>query len=105
LKEALNEEQPEYVIIANKTSEHFETLRVLVELGFKGTILIEKPLFQFAQPFSNVSRDNKFVAYNLRFNPMIQKLSDLMMKPYYMKCLKKRLLTLFRNLIFGLWNI
>ena len=42
LKEALVEEQPEYVIIANQTSEHFETLKTLTELGFEGTILIEK---------------------------------------------------------------
>ena len=78
LKKALVEEQPEYVIIANKTGDHFETLRVLDELGFKGTILIEKPLFQFAQPFSNFGNNNIFVAYNLRFHPLIQKLHDFL---------------------------
>jgi len=78
LKEALVEEQPEYVIIANQTSEHFETLKTLTELGFEGTILIEKPLFQFARPLSNSWGDNIFVAYNLRFHPLIQKLNDFL---------------------------
>ena len=63
---------------SRETSEHFETLRILVELGFDGIILIEKPVFQFAQPFPNVRRDNIFIAYNLRFHPMIQKLNDFL---------------------------
>ena len=77
-EEALVKEQPDYVIIANQTSEHFETLMTLAELGFEGTILIEKPLFQFAQPLPNISHDNKFVAYNLRFHPLIQKLKNFL---------------------------
>ena len=78
LKKALVEEQPEYVIIANKTSEHFETLKALIELEFKGSILIEKPLFQFPQLLSNVPHNNIFIAYNLRFHPLIQKLHNFL---------------------------
>jgi len=45
LKTALHDLKPEYVMIANRTSEHYPTLCALVKEGFKGVILVEKPLF------------------------------------------------------------
>ena len=45
LKIALKEEQPDYVVITNKTVEHYSTLLELSRLGYKGIVLVEKPLF------------------------------------------------------------
>jgi len=76
IKEALEEEEPEYIIIATKTNEHISKLIEIKQLGFKGPILIEKPL---SNNFENIPNDifnNIFVAYNLRFNPLIQRLFE-----------------------------
>jgi len=53
-------------------------LSALAQLGYTGTVLVEKPLFgkwvePSAFPFRNV-----FVAYNLRFHPVIQRLKALL---------------------------
>jgi predicted dehydrogenase len=74
LKECLSKEQPEIVFICKETSSHIKCLEELSEAGFNGGVLLEKPLF------SNYNRvDNKkfayvMVSYQLRFNPLIEKL-------------------------------
>ena len=78
LAEALATEHPDYVVIANKTNQHHDTLLNLAEFGYTGTVLVEKPLFDnwvalSPQPFRNV-----FVAYNLRFHPAILRLKMLL---------------------------
>ena len=45
LKSSLENETPQYIVIANKTSEHYKTLLELIELDFTGVVLIEKPFF------------------------------------------------------------
>ena len=76
LEEAVQKEKPSYAVIATETIEHERTFLGLGEAGFKGTVLVEKPLFYAssvlaAQPFEKV-----FVAYNLRFHPALQKLKN-----------------------------
>ncbi len=78
----IQKEQPEYVVIANETSRHTDTLLMLEESGYKGKIVIEKPLFReateilrFGQSF-DTSRIH--VAYNLRFHPAILKIKQLL---------------------------
>lgn len=74
LKKALNSFTPDYVIIANKTFEHYSTLSSLVKLGFEGSVLVEKPLFhEIHSPHQNKFK-NTWVGYNLRFHPLLQKL-------------------------------
>jgi len=78
LAAALAAEHPDYVVIANETNQHQSTLSALAQLGYTGTVLVEKPLFgkwvePSAFPFRNV-----FVAYNLRFHPVIQRLKALL---------------------------
>jgi predicted dehydrogenase len=72
--DAINKEKPEYVVIANKTNEHITSLIELKRLGFKGSILIEKPLSHNLVSLPDVDYSNVFVAYNMRFNPLIQRL-------------------------------
>jgi predicted dehydrogenase len=76
IKEAIDEEEPEYIVIATKTHEHISRLIEIKQLGFKGPILIEKPL---SNNFENIPEgvfNNVFVAYNLRFNPLIHRLFE-----------------------------
>lgn len=73
LKTALTETNPEYVVIANETSEHFSTLKTV--LSFKvSQVLVEKPLFVSTVDFSENQSTQIFVAYNLRFHPLLQQL-------------------------------
>jgi predicted dehydrogenase len=71
---ALESERPDYVIIANKTSQHVETVRELIRLGFNGIVLVEKPIFHTCLEIPRHNFEKIFVAYNLRFHPIIQKL-------------------------------
>ena len=76
LESAVEIEQPQYIVVANKTQEHYETLVQLVEIGFYGKVLVEKPLFHratslFAHQFSQFC-----VAYNLRFHPVLQRIKQ-----------------------------
>jgi len=74
IDDALND-KPEYIIIASNTCDHYSHFIKIRESGFKGKVLIEKPVFdkhvEIEQPYFDVG-----VAYNLRFNPIIQKLKD-----------------------------
>ena len=78
LSQALDNWQPEYVVVANRTNEHLQTIETLSKQGFKGRLLIEKPLFDQFMPFP----ENKFslvaVAYNLRHHRMMRKLKNLL---------------------------
>lgn len=77
-KEALQSKDFDYVIIANDTSNHYKSFIELNELGYSGKILIEKPIFSEPRPIPQSYTENVFVAYNLRFHPIIQKLKELL---------------------------
>jgi predicted dehydrogenase len=74
LKEALNQFDPGYIVVATPTSEHYAGLEKLRDLGFRGKVLVEKPLFAYpasmpAYPFAGL-----FVGYNLRFHAIMTEL-------------------------------
>ncbi|ELT5391226.1 L-glutamine-D-fructose-6-phosphate isomerase subunit [Campylobacter jejuni] len=64
-------------IITNITTEHFNTLKTLDELVKDKTILVEKPLFEKSQNFTS-SKNHIYVAYLLRFHPVIVALKKLL---------------------------
>ncbi|HED1700062.1 TPA: L-glutamine-D-fructose-6-phosphate isomerase subunit, partial [Campylobacter jejuni] len=64
-------------IIANITTEHFNILKTLDELVKDKTILVEKPLFEKSQNFTS-SKNHIYVAYLLRFHPVIVALKRLL---------------------------
>ncbi|NMC62911.1 MAG: Gfo/Idh/MocA family oxidoreductase [SAR324 cluster bacterium] len=65
---------PDYVVIANETAKHYETLCKLRDLDFKGLVLVEKPLFSESTQVIANRFERLGVAYNLRFLPLVQKL-------------------------------
>ncbi len=76
LQTAVEEHKPNYIVIANETSLHLETLEALNE--FSGKILIEKPVFSRYVNIDHEKKDSLFVAYNLRFHPILIKLKELL---------------------------
>lgn len=65
----------DYFIIANITSAHFETLKYLNSRLKDKIILVEKPLFKH---YKNLNLQNEvYVAYLLRFNPILKTLKKL----------------------------
>jgi predicted dehydrogenase len=69
---------PDYAVIANETSLHRPTYRALKAAGFGGTVLVEKPLFHDLAVDDARAADRAFVAYNLRFHPLLLRLRDWM---------------------------
>ena len=74
LEAALNEVHPEYVVIANETSEHDSTLKTALSFEIP-KILVEKPLFSTSvEKLPKAHESQVCVAYNLRFHPLLQRL-------------------------------
>ncbi len=78
LELALQDSTPDYVVIANRTSEHLGTLRALKALGYTGRILVEKPLFPELNDIPAGMEDAIRVGYNLRFHPILLRLRTLL---------------------------
>ena len=67
---------PEYIIIASPTSQHFMNLKFL-EKNLEGKlILVEKPLFEKKYDF-NIINNQVYVGYNLRFHPLILEIKKI----------------------------
>ena len=76
--EAFSHSDFDYVIISNETFNHYKTFVELRELGYSGKLLIEKPVFFDPMSLPQSDFKNVFVAYNLRFHPVIQKLREFL---------------------------
>lgn len=77
LAAALDREDPDYVVIANRTGEHLSTLVALAGCGYRHRVLVEKPLFASLCVVPSHSFSGAYVAYNFRFHPAIARLRDL----------------------------
>ena len=68
--QALNKVDPDYIVVCNPTSDHINKIR-FIEKNFKNKlVLVEKPLFSKPNKI-NIKKNKYYVAYNLRFNPII----------------------------------
>lgn len=71
VEQGLKEWKPERIVVANKTIDHFKTFKKLSALGCVVPVLMEKPLFH-ALPEKKIEPTMPvYVAYNLRFHPII----------------------------------
>lgn len=79
LNEALKKFEPDYVVIANETALHHETLEtVFANHSGVRSILVEKPLFAKVPDKALPDTAKIKVAYNLRFHPLTQKLKTVL---------------------------
>lgn len=78
LSVALVHWQPDYVVVANRTSEHHQTIAALVQSGFQGRVLVEKPLFYQPSELSAHAFSEVAVAYNLRRHPLLTRLKTFL---------------------------
>lgn len=67
-----------YFIIANETSLHYSKLEYLCNNVKNKVILVEKPLFSTLKNTQRFHNNQIFVAYNLRFHPLIEKVKELL---------------------------
>ncbi|WP_341894460.1 Gfo/Idh/MocA family oxidoreductase [Ferrovibrio terrae] len=66
----------DYVVVANETSAHAATLQALEMLGYKGPVLIEKPLAD-SDSYPMLAKERPyFIGYNLRFTPVLAALQS-----------------------------
>jgi predicted dehydrogenase len=75
---ALADKTPWLAVIATATTDHDANLRTLLDAGFTGRILVEKPLFTNTPKEPFTAGDNVSVAYNLRFHPMVTRTRELL---------------------------
>lgn len=76
ISEAISSHVPDYIVISNKTGDHYTTLLNVLKSGFQGNILIEKPLFPQLVELPEIDLMCIYVAYNLRFHPLLQQLKN-----------------------------
>ena len=74
IEQALDETKPRYVVVANATGRHGETLQALASAGFTGRVLVEKPLCSKVEEIPAAWPFRVRIAYNLRFHPLVQAL-------------------------------
>lgn len=70
---------PDYIIIANETERHYDTLSSLVDLEYRGKVFIEKPIFHTSAVDFNKFRhlsQQIYVGYVIRFNPLLAKAKE-----------------------------
>lgn len=75
---AVREFIPDYTVIATETARHMEGVAELADSGFRGTLLVEKPLSHIISDLTPTVFHGGFVAYNLRFHPILQRLRELL---------------------------
>lgn len=67
---------PDYVVIATETARHAGDLQALAQAGFRGAVLVEKPLFARAATMPKLPFASIGVGYNLRFHPVMTALAE-----------------------------
>jgi predicted dehydrogenase len=73
---AVREAAPTYAVVATETSGHADALRELAGAGFRGAVLVEKPIFAHAGPVPDYPFTSLSVGYNLRFHPVVTALAE-----------------------------
>lgn len=77
ITDALQSSTFDYVIVANATYLHYESLLELIACDYRGTVLVEKPLFAKPEILPTHQFTDILVAYNLRFHDVLLKAKAL----------------------------
>ena len=77
IEEVNNVQIYDYFIVASETAKHFQQLNYLNKHVNNKKILVEKPLFERTYNLDNSIKNRIFIAYNLRFHPLLQKLANI----------------------------
>ena len=64
---------PDYVVIASPTSQHYSQLKFLESHLKDRKILVEKPLYDYMADLL-IENNEVYVGYNLRFHPLLHKI-------------------------------
>lgn len=80
IDQAVLELDPGYVVIASDSSRHLHDLTALAATGFRGVALVEKPLFHQPPEVLPQIPFPVYVAYNLRFHPLLQRLREVLLQ-------------------------
>lgn len=73
---ALAAVRPELVVIASETARHGPDLEALAAAGYRGTILVEKPLFARSEERLPTGLGALAVGYHLRCHPLVVALGE-----------------------------
>ncbi len=71
---ALASGHPNYVVIATETERHLESLESLIDCGYSGQVLLEKPILDQPVPLPTLPFSSISVGYHLRFHPAVRQL-------------------------------
>ncbi len=83
---ALNNFDPNYIIISNDTDKHIKELKKILTHDNKIKILVEKPLANDFEEIKFMKRElkNVYVGYNLRYHPFIKFIKNLTLKEKFL---------------------
>ena len=73
---ALRSVKADYVVVANATSDHGPTVKQLIDNGYSGRLLVEKPLGGDYALVRHGAFSLAAVGYNLRFHPAMAALAE-----------------------------
>ncbi|EAJ2845523.1 hypothetical protein C5533_03560 [Campylobacter coli] len=88
IKKVENISMYDYFIIATPTSSHIYDVKLLDSLVSNKIILVEKPLFSKEIDFFSQNNNHFFVAYVLRYHPLVLKLKNMIKEnnfPYFVQ--------------------
>lgn len=74
---ALKNSSFDYVVIANETYLHHQSLLDLIVCDYRGVVLVEKPLFSKTMTLPEHFIKHIFVSYNLRFHELLLEVKQL----------------------------
>lgn len=88
---AIQEFNPDYIIIANETNKHLLELEKICKLTSGKIVLVEKPIFEQVKKFNKIKlnnflKNNIYVGYNLRYHPFIKYIKELIIKEKFLSC-------------------
>lgn len=77
IEAALEHNEFSHIVIASETTNHLSSLQILDSLNYKNKVLVEKPIFNSIQDLPSLKNTNNiFVGYNMRFNPLLNRLRE-----------------------------